>query len=123
MTSAVLAASLMAARALARAEMLAPASIVRVLTSASTVSRVGAAAAAMTMTFPPVRPMARTRPPATTGGAVRGEALVQRDLEALFRPPRIVESREHHPQKRLPENALDGPQVLLLVGRDEGECI
>ena len=56
-------------------------------------------------------------------GANRGNAFLERNFELPLRPGRVVEVGDRYAREALPHRALDAPQVLLLVRRDEGERV
>src|SRR5205085_3307001 len=51
------------------------------------------------------------------------DPLANRNLEATLRPSVIVEIWKCDLRQSLANRLLDRPQILLLVRRDEGECI
>ena len=55
--------------------------------------------------------------------ADRGDALLDRDLEALRGPRRVVELRHRDARQALADRALDLAEVRLLVRRDEREGV
>ena len=56
-------------------------------------------------------------------GADRGDALGDRHLETFRRRRAVVESRHDDARQAFADRALDGAQVGLLFGRDEGEGV
>src|SRR5437868_22583 len=52
-----------------------------------------------------------------------GDPLANRNLEATLRPSVVVEIRKCDLRQSLADRFLDGAQIVMLVRRDEGECI
>src|SRR5437868_12712615 len=52
-----------------------------------------------------------------------GDPLANRNLEATLRPCVVVEIRKCDLRQSLTNRLLDGAQIVLLVRRDERECI